>query len=152
MPGSQRLPEPGGRKSRQRARSHCELRLSLQLRCVSPGLARDIDGDRLYTRSRRRPGAEWRNTDDVSPDVLSPPHPATALYSIDVMGGVERADLNDAPSVMQIITLCTEHMRAQGINQWDQIYPNLQVVEDDARWLTVRGAPREPVHRRRGPE
>ncbi len=34
---------------------------------------------------------------------------------------------------MRIIALCIQHMRARGINQWDEIYPNLQVVEDDAR-------------------
>ncbi len=49
------------------------------------------------------------------------------------MDRVERADLRYAPSVMQIIALCTGHMRAQGIHQWDEIYPNLRVVEDDAR-------------------
>ena len=48
---------------------------------------------------------------------------------------VEQAELRDAPSVMQIITLCIQHMRAQGIRQWDEIYPNLQVIEDDARSL-----------------
>ena len=69
----------------------------------------------------------------MSADVLSPLHPPAALYSVDVMGHVERADLRDAPGVMEIITLRTEHMRAQGINQWDEIYPNLGVVEDDAR-------------------
>ena len=46
---------------------------------------------------------------------------------------VERAELQDAESVMQIIALCIQHMRAHGIHQWDEIYPNLQVVEEDAR-------------------
>ena len=46
---------------------------------------------------------------------------------------VEQADIRDAPGVMQIITLCLQHMRAQGIQQWDEIYPNLQIVEDNAR-------------------
>ena len=46
---------------------------------------------------------------------------------------VEQAELIDAESVMQNITLCVLYMRAQGIHQWDEIYPNLQVIEDDAR-------------------
>ena len=46
---------------------------------------------------------------------------------------VEQAELQDAESVMQIITLCIQHMRAHGIHQWDETYPNLQVVEGDAR-------------------
>jgi len=77
--------------------------------------------------TQRRSGAN-----DVSAYVLSPPHPPAALYSIDVMGHVERAELRHVPSVMQIITLCIQHMRARDIQQWDEIYPNLGVVEDDA--------------------
>jgi hypothetical protein len=46
---------------------------------------------------------------------------------------IDRAELNDAASVMQLITLCVGHMRARRICQWDEIYPNLQVVEDGAR-------------------
>jgi ribosomal protein S18 acetylase RimI-like enzyme len=46
---------------------------------------------------------------------------------------IEQAGLRDAPRVMELITLCTEHMRADGIDQWDDVYPNLQIVEDDAR-------------------
>jgi ribosomal protein S18 acetylase RimI-like enzyme len=46
---------------------------------------------------------------------------------------VERAKLSDALSVMQIVTLCIAQMRAQGIYQWDEIYPNLHVVEEGAR-------------------
>lgn len=46
---------------------------------------------------------------------------------------VEQVEHRDAPGVMQIITLSLQHMRAQGIQQWDEIYQNLQVIEDDAR-------------------
>jgi ribosomal protein S18 acetylase RimI-like enzyme len=46
---------------------------------------------------------------------------------------IDRAEFSDALSVMQIITLCVVHLRAQGIYQWDEIYPNLQVVEEGAR-------------------
>jgi ribosomal protein S18 acetylase RimI-like enzyme len=46
---------------------------------------------------------------------------------------IERAALSAALGVMQVITLCVAHMRAQGIYQWDEIYPNLQVVEEGAR-------------------
>ncbi len=59
----------------------------------------------LTARSRRRypTGPNDRDTDDVSADVLPPLHPPVALYSIDVMGHVERADLRDVPSVMRIL-------------------------------------------------
>src|SRR6266850_7308902 len=46
---------------------------------------------------------------------------------------IEPAELGDAHSVMQMITLCIAHMRAHGIQQWDEVYPNLRVVEEDAR-------------------
>ena len=46
---------------------------------------------------------------------------------------VEPAILADAFSVMQLITLCREDLRSRAIHQWDEIYPNLEVVENDAR-------------------
>ena len=46
---------------------------------------------------------------------------------------VEQGGIRDAWHVMEIITLCIQHMRARGIQQWDEIYPNLAVVEVDAR-------------------
>jgi ribosomal protein S18 acetylase RimI-like enzyme len=46
---------------------------------------------------------------------------------------IERAKLSDALSVMQLITLCVADMRARQIYQWDENYPNLQVVEESAR-------------------
>ena len=33
---------------------------------------------------------------------------------------------------MQMISLCLADMSSQGIHQWDEIYPNLTVVEQDA--------------------
>lgn len=46
---------------------------------------------------------------------------------------IQPAELADAPSVMEILALCREEMRVHGIDQWDETYPNLQIVEDDAR-------------------
>jgi ribosomal protein S18 acetylase RimI-like enzyme len=46
---------------------------------------------------------------------------------------IEPARTEDAIPVMEIITQCMAHMRTQGIYQWDEIYPSLQVVEADAR-------------------
>ena len=46
---------------------------------------------------------------------------------------VEPAILTDAPSVMRLIALCREDLRSQAIHQWDEIYPTLAVVENDAR-------------------
>jgi len=46
---------------------------------------------------------------------------------------IELASIGDAPAVMDLITLCMREMHANGIDQWDDIYPNLQVVEAGAR-------------------
>jgi ribosomal protein S18 acetylase RimI-like enzyme len=46
---------------------------------------------------------------------------------------IEVADVMDAGRVMLLISACVRHMRANGIVQWDDLYPNLQVVEADAR-------------------
>jgi ribosomal protein S18 acetylase RimI-like enzyme len=50
---------------------------------------------------------------------------------------VLRAGIEDATSVMALITLCKEQMRANGSDQWDDVYPNLGVVEADARAGTL---------------
>ncbi len=34
---------------------------------------------------------------------------------------------------MRILALCVEHMRLHGIEQWDDVYPNLEAVERDAQ-------------------
>lgn len=43
------------------------------------------------------------------------------------------AEPKDTADVMQLIALCIEHMRANGIYQWDEIYPDLHAVEEDAQ-------------------
>ena len=47
------------------------------------------------------------------------------------------AALRDAPSVMRIIDACKRHMQAGGSDQWDDVYPDLCVVEQDARTGTL---------------
>jgi ribosomal protein S18 acetylase RimI-like enzyme len=46
---------------------------------------------------------------------------------------IVEAEAIDVADVVRILSLCTAQMRAQGIQQWDEIYPNLQVVEEDVR-------------------
>lgn len=46
---------------------------------------------------------------------------------------IEPAAVEAVPCVMQILTRCTQSMREQGIHQWDEIYPDLKSVYDDAR-------------------
>ena len=45
---------------------------------------------------------------------------------------IEPATLEHASDVMQLISICIRQMREQGIFQWDEVYPNPQVVESDA--------------------
>ncbi len=51
--------------------------------------------------------------------------------------GIVEAEMKDAGGVMRIISLCLAQMRAQGIQQWDEIYPDLKVIEDDVRTRTL---------------
>jgi Acetyltransferases len=46
---------------------------------------------------------------------------------------IEQAELCDAQSIMGLIIACIERMRARGIHQWDEIYPNLSLVQDNIR-------------------
>lgn len=46
---------------------------------------------------------------------------------------IEQAELCDAQSIMGLIIACIERMRARGIHQWDEIYPNPSLVEDNIR-------------------
>lgn len=46
---------------------------------------------------------------------------------------IEAATLSNAPLVMQLISHCLTDLRSRGIHQWDEIYPNLEGVENDAR-------------------
>ena len=44
---------------------------------------------------------------------------------------IEPAIAADVPEVMGIITRCVTAMRAGGIQQWDETYPNLETVAND---------------------
>jgi ribosomal protein S18 acetylase RimI-like enzyme len=48
-----------------------------------------------------------------------------------------RAEEKDALEVMDLITRCKLGMRGKGIFQWDDIYPNIEVVLADARGGTL---------------
>ncbi|MCC2642558.1 MAG: hypothetical protein K0S45_2971 [Nitrospira sp.] len=50
---------------------------------------------------------------------------------------IEQAGLCDTPAIMRLVTVCIEGMRARGIYQWDEIYPNLRLVEDDIRMRSL---------------
>jgi ribosomal protein S18 acetylase RimI-like enzyme len=50
---------------------------------------------------------------------------------------VLRAGIEDAASVMALIARCREKMQADGSDQWDHVYPNLEVIETDARAGTL---------------
>lgn len=45
---------------------------------------------------------------------------------------VSRAGISDAQEVMDLITRCAGKMQAEGIDQWDGVYPSLAIVEADA--------------------
>ena len=46
---------------------------------------------------------------------------------------IVEAEMTDVAGVMRIISLCLAQMRAAGIQQWDEIYPDIRVIEDDVR-------------------
>lgn len=46
---------------------------------------------------------------------------------------IELADEGTIPRVMEIFSRCIYSMREQGIYQWDEIYPDLESVVEDAR-------------------
>jgi len=46
---------------------------------------------------------------------------------------IEQATLPEAPQIMEMISLCRADLCSQGIHQWDEIYPNLEGVQQDAR-------------------
>lgn len=46
---------------------------------------------------------------------------------------VEQAGHADAADVMRLISRCILHMRANGIRQWDEVYPDLQNIREDVR-------------------
>jgi ribosomal protein S18 acetylase RimI-like enzyme len=45
---------------------------------------------------------------------------------------IEKALPAEAPLVMEIIDLCRKHMRAGGSEQWNDLYPRLEIVQEDA--------------------
>jgi len=45
---------------------------------------------------------------------------------------IEKASPADAPRVMEIIDLCRQQMRAAGSDQWNDFYPRLEIVQEDA--------------------
>jgi len=45
---------------------------------------------------------------------------------------IERARPHEASVAMEIITLCKEQMRAGGSDQWNDYYPRLEIVQEDA--------------------
>ncbi len=45
---------------------------------------------------------------------------------------IERAAPEDAGKVLEIIDLCKRQMQAAGSDQWNDFYPNLEIVQEDA--------------------
>lgn len=45
---------------------------------------------------------------------------------------IELASPNAVPHVVEVLRRCTQSMIEQGIYQWDDLYPNVQSVYDDA--------------------
>ena len=45
---------------------------------------------------------------------------------------IEKASPADAPRAMEIIDLCRRHMRAGGSEQWNDFYPRIEIVQEDA--------------------
>ncbi len=46
---------------------------------------------------------------------------------------IRPAESSDVSRVMDIFARCLAQMRAQGIDQWDEIYPNLDVLREDVQ-------------------
>jgi ribosomal protein S18 acetylase RimI-like enzyme len=53
----------------------------------------------------------------------------------------------DLPRVLELLRVCVEHMRAVGIDQWDDVYPSEATLRADLanRALYVASAPGHPV-------
>ena len=52
---------------------------------------------------------------------------------------IRRLNLNDTDQVKRITEACAEHMNSQGIDQWNQNYPSLQIIQKDAINGTLYG-------------
>jgi len=50
---------------------------------------------------------------------------------------IVEAETGDASAVTEVIRLCVAQMRAAGIQQWDEIYPDYAVIADDIRARTL---------------
>ena len=44
---------------------------------------------------------------------------------------IRLATESDLPALLALTTECVSHMRAQGIEQWDEVYPNEPVITQD---------------------
>ena len=42
---------------------------------------------------------------------------------------IRLAEKLELPHIMKLFSQCTAHMNARGIDQWDEHYPNVEVVE-----------------------
>jgi ribosomal protein S18 acetylase RimI-like enzyme len=46
---------------------------------------------------------------------------------------IRLAKTKDVPQVMAIVARCVSEMRAHGVDQWDEVYPNESVFREDVR-------------------
>ncbi len=60
-------------------------------------------------------------------------HPLSIRIMNDFSLHIEPAQPQDVLGVMQIMALCTADMQRRGIDQWDDIYPNRELVAADLR-------------------
>ena len=42
-----------------------------------------------------------------------------------------KEQMQDLPEIMDIIASCTRHMESQGIFQWDETYPDAEIIKED---------------------
>ncbi len=68
----------------------------------------------------------------TKPACMTALHSSRKIVPFPVMR-IDEAEANDATGVMRIISLCLAQMRAAGIQQWDEIYPNIRVIDEDVR-------------------
>jgi len=47
--------------------------------------------------------------------------------AMDIVKGQEQ----DIPDIMHMFSKCVEHMESQGIDQWNEYYPNRNIIEND---------------------
>ncbi|HEY5560486.1 MAG TPA: GNAT family N-acetyltransferase [Clostridiaceae bacterium] len=44
---------------------------------------------------------------------------------------IQKSKVEDIPSIMELFNSCVENMRIKGIYQWDNLYPNLEIINQD---------------------